>query len=201
MAANGEQQVLNVVSEQANDSRTRIEALFKENYSGLRLLILKSAQNEAVAADILNDAVATALEHLQAGRIAQPEQIAGYVYQVAMNLLRNHRRKMDERGDRRVDSDTIENIAGEGESADSLFANSVALQVRRVISELPTDRDRAIVKRFYLDEEDKEVICRELNLSVLHFDKVIFRARQRMRTLLEKSGFSKIDFFLMLCAV
>ena len=160
--------------------------------------ILKSTRNEAVAADLLNDAIATALEHLQADRIAQPEQIAGYVYQVAMNLLRNHRRKMDERSDNRVDSEALDSIAGE--STDSVALATIAQHVRQLIVELPTDRDRLIVRRFYLDEEEKDVICRELQLAPLHFDKVIFRARQRMKALLEKRGLKRHDFFLMLCA-
>jgi hypothetical protein len=39
-----------------------------------------------------------------------------------------------------------------------------------------------------------------MGLSSLHFDKVIFRARQRMKTLLEARGFSKRDFFAVLLA-
>jgi RNA polymerase sigma-70 factor (ECF subfamily) len=70
--------------------------------------------------------------------------------------------------------------------------------VRELIAELPTERDRLIVKRFYLDEEDKGVICDELGLSPLHFDKVIFRARQRMKDKLEIRGFKKSDFFILL---
>ena len=177
-----------------------MEALIKENYQGLRLLILKSTRDEATAADILNDAIATALEHLQANRIAQPEQIAGYVYQVAMNHLRNHRRKMDERRDKRVDSDTLDNLPGDSASVDTLAERSIAQQVRKLIEELPTERDRLIVKRFYLDEDDKEAICRDLSLTQLHFDKVIFRARQRMKAILERSGLSRTDFFSILCA-
>ena len=63
---------------------------------------------------------------------------------------------------------------------------------------MPTQRDREVVKRFYLDEEDKDAICRDLGLSALHFDKVIFRARQRMRSLLEARGFRRNDFFSVL---
>jgi RNA polymerase sigma-70 factor, ECF subfamily len=206
MAAEGEQikmagqPISHQGSGSASVSRAKVEALIKEHYSGLRLLILKATRNEATAADILNDAIATSWEHLQAGRIAQPEQIAGYVYQVAMNHLRNHRRKMDERGDKRVDSEMLDSVASDNASLDELAETAIAQQVRRVIQELPTDRDRLIVKRFYLDEDDKDAICRDLSLSALHFDKVIFRARQRMRTLIEKHGFKPSDFFLILCA-
>jgi RNA polymerase sigma-70 factor (ECF subfamily) len=70
-----------------------------------------------------------------------------------------------------------------------------------VLEALPVTRDREIVKRFYLDEEDKERICGELGLSPVHFDRVIFRARQRMRAMLESMGIGKSDIFgfLIVC--
>jgi RNA polymerase sigma-70 factor (ECF subfamily) len=45
-------------------------------------------------------------------------------------------------------------------------------------------RDRTLLMRFYIDEEEKEKICLELNLSSLHFNRVIFRARRRFKELL-----------------
>jgi len=182
-------------------SRDRVDALIKEHYSGLLVLLLRSTRNTATAADIVNDAIATSLEHLRTGRIAQPEQIAGYIYQVALNHLRNRRRKMDERTDRRVDAETLESVASDQAAPDVLAESAIVDQVRRVIEELPTERDRLIVKRFYLDEEDKDRLCKELGISFLHFDKVIFRARQRMRALLQKHGFKRTDFFSILCVV
>ena len=176
-------------------------ALIREQYFGLRTLLARTARDKALAEDILNDALATSIEHLQAGRIANPEQIAGYVYQVAMNLLRNHRRKMDERSDNKVDAESVHDLASSGDASDGVSADSLAAQVRAIIEQLPTERDRLIVKRFYLDEEEKEVICKELSLSALHFDRVIHRARQRMKELMEKRGLKRSDFFLMLCAV
>ena len=56
--------------------------------------------------------------------------------------------------------------------------------------------------RFYLHEESKEQVCRELELSDEHFNRVIFRARNRFRGLLEDRGW-KADLlaitFLALC--
>ncbi|HET9795823.1 MAG TPA: sigma-70 family RNA polymerase sigma factor, partial [Thermoanaerobaculia bacterium] len=54
---------------------------------------------------------------------------------------------------------------------------------RRVLAELPSERDRRILFRFYIDEDDKEQICRELSLTSLHFNRVLFRARERYRAL------------------
>jgi RNA polymerase sigma-70 factor, ECF subfamily len=60
---------------------------------------------------------------------------------------------------------------------------------------MPVARDREILVRFYLDDEERETICRELGLSEEHFNRVIFRARNRFRELLEHRGFWKADLF------
>jgi RNA polymerase sigma-70 factor (ECF subfamily) len=60
--------------------------------------------------------------------------------------------------------------------------------VRRLLGELPQTRDREILFRFYLAEEAKEDLCRDLGLTAQQFNLVLFRARQRFRQLLEEAG-------------
>jgi len=69
----------------------------------------------------------------------------------------------------------------------SVLVDEEAEMVRRLIGELPTDRDRQLLLRFYVGEEDKERICADLGLDSLHFNRVLFRARQRFKELLERS--------------
>jgi RNA polymerase sigma-70 factor (ECF subfamily) len=66
-----------------------------------------------------------------------------------------------------------------------LDAEKVAL-VRQVVDELEPERDRQLLRRFYLGEEDKDVLCRDLGLTSQHFNRVLFRARQRYRELYER---------------
>ena len=55
-----------------------------------------------------------------------------------------------------------------------------------MLAELKNDRDREILSRHYISGEDKEDICRDLELSDLHFNRVLFRARQRYKELFER---------------
>ncbi|MET0659184.1 MAG: sigma-70 family RNA polymerase sigma factor [Steroidobacteraceae bacterium] len=175
------------------------DEFIRRHYAGLQSLLRRKIKDPAVAADLLNEAVATAISHSRSGRVGQPERLAGYVYRVALNLYRNHCREFDNRTDLRVAPDDVHNLPA-GDAASEQADTSILQQVRTLIRELPTPRDRDIVKRFYLDEEEKESICSSLDLSPLHFDRVIFRARQRLRTLLEAKGFVKSDFFSVLMA-
>ena len=56
--------------------------------------------------------------------------------------------------------------------------------IKRLIEELSVERDREILLRFYIREEDKESICTALAITPLHFNRVLFRAKQRFRELL-----------------
>ncbi|HKQ14221.1 MAG TPA: sigma-70 family RNA polymerase sigma factor [Steroidobacteraceae bacterium] len=173
----------------------------RQHYAGLQALLQRRIGDPAIAAEMLNEAVATAIVHARQGRVAQPERLAGYVFRVALNLYRNYRREFDNRAELRAAGDAIQQL--HGSTADDGLEAGIVREVRAIVASLPTPRDREIVKRFYLDEEDKEQICQSLGLAPLHFDKVIFRARQRLRALLEARGFSKSDLLgvLLVCFV
>lgn len=185
--------------EPALDQRS-VEALLVRDYPGLRRLLVRQARDPALAADLLNDAICTTLEKWRAGQIERPEQICGYVFQVALNLLRNHRRIVAERPERRADAETLERTPGNTASVDELAETGMAQRVRSLLQRLGNTRDRVILKRFYLDEERKDVICRELGLEADQFDKVLHRARARLRDLLESSGLRRTDLFSLVLA-
>jgi RNA polymerase sigma-70 factor, ECF subfamily len=168
-----------------------LSAVYRD-YPGLRALILRRVRDPEVAADILQDAAVTTLEKLRSGEIAHPENLGGYLYRVAINHLRNHRRK-----DRTALSspEQLEELRDSVDDPDweRVGRPQWAAAARRMLEEMPAARDRELLVRFYLNDEDKDAICRELNLSQEHFNRVIFRARNRFRELLEQRGFGRSD--------
>jgi hypothetical protein len=63
-----------------------------------------------------------------------------------------------------------------------------------------------VLVRFYLDGTDKQQLCRELGLSPKHFDRVLMRARSRLRTIIERRAphlalFPRINAFLLPLAI
>ena len=61
----------------------------------------------------------------------------------------------------------------------------VCHHVRALLDGLKKERDREILKRFYVQEEDKESICSYLGVDSTHFNRVLFRARRRLRSEIE----------------
>ena len=163
------------------------------NMSGLRAQLARVTGNVELAADLLQDAVVTALQKLRAGEISDPSHLDGYVYRVALNHLRNHRR----RNKFAANSDDIGDPADEADAsrvAKELEADQWARLVKQLLREMPVLRDRELLVRFYLKEESKEELCRAFGLTELHFNRVIHRARDRFRELLQRRGLGKSDF-------
>ena len=176
-----------------------VALLLERHYPGLLSLLRRRIGNPDVAQDMLGQGILTALEHYGAGRIADPAAIAGYAFGCALQHFKNRRRNFDDRPGLHTDVEALEAVRTQSTAGieQELLPTR---QVRSALESLPTERDRLIVKRFYLDEEDKDVLCREFKLTAAQFDRVISRARLRMRALLEGSGLSKPDLLgVLLC--
>jgi RNA polymerase sigma-70 factor (ECF subfamily) len=172
--------------------------MMESNYGVLLRLVRRKLRDRELAADLVNEAMAISLEHLRSGKLLKVDQgIAGYVFKVSMNLLRNYRRNKNNATEVRSDASALDKLAitPERDDSDDLRIKQLT---RELLESLNMARDRAIVERFYLDEEDKDSICRDLDVTSAQFNLVISRARQRMRRLLDTRGLLKTD---LLCLV
>jgi RNA polymerase sigma-70 factor (ECF subfamily) len=173
-------------------SREVAERELLRHYPGLVALLMRRVGDRQLALDLLQDAIVTALTKLDGGGRVDPDTIAGFVFRAAMNHLRNHRRHERVRGPDGQSADGVEADAAVSPAEQS--QRQVLRQVvRRVLEDLPAGRDRELIVRFYLDEQDKDDICRSLGLSDAQFSRVIFRARERLRTLAERAGLTRWD--------
>jgi len=165
------------------------------NMAGLKAQLARVTGSTDLASDLLQDAVVTALQKLRAGEISDPTHLDGYVYRVALNHLRNYRRKDKSHPGHSEGIDDLIDGADSSRPTDKLQADQWACLAKKLLQEVSPVRDRELLVRFYLHEERKEDLCRAYGLTELHFNRVIFRARVRFRELLERHGLGKSDFF------
>ncbi len=180
--------------------KPELEALIAREYTGLRLLISRRAGDPNVGADLLNEALCITWEKWQAHQIERADCIAGYIFQVAMNLLRNHRRSAGERPERRAATSVLDTLEHDA-AGDRQIEDRLAVRVKTALSEMGGARDREVLLRFYFHDEDGESICRDLNLTPQQLARVLHRARGRLRKLLESEGMKKGDLFSILAIV
>lgn len=152
---------------------------------GLRLILLKRTGNPQLAQDLCQDTFVIALKKLRAGELRKPEALAGFLRQIAVNLSIEHFRK--EKRYVHQDDGIIELQTPHIErKAERIDRAQVRTMLDEALDELAQPRDREILKRFYLLDEDKSSICSALELSAAHFDRVLYRAKQRMRSLIQQ---------------
>jgi RNA polymerase sigma factor (sigma-70 family) len=141
------------------------------------------------AEDLTQETLHVVVERVRAGTIDDPRRVFAFAASTARNLALNAARKAL-RQQTVVDSELIDELAQNLEMEQSELSDADDLQLAQAVAalldELPTERDRQMLIRFYLDGTDKEQLCRELGLSPKHFDRVLMRARSRLRTIIER---------------
>lgn len=164
---------------------TAAEASLVQRYSrGLLYLLRRLGAPPELAEDLHQETFRIVLERLRRRGLDEPAGLAGFLRGTARNLMIAERRKTARR---RTDADpeglerAVQPSPGQ---LSSVLLDEEAAIVRRLIGELPAERDRQLLLRFYVAEEEKENICADLGLDSLHFNRVLFRARHRFKELL-----------------
>ena len=138
------------------------------------------------AEDVHQDTFCIVLDRLRTRGIDDPARIAAFIHRTALNVLLGEYRKESRR---QTHADT-ELIQRQGDSnADQLrelIRRESQTAIRDTVLALNNERDRELMYRFYILQQEKPMICRALSLTSVHFDRVISRARKRFRDLIER---------------
>ncbi len=166
------------------------EREFVQRYlQGVRTLVRRySRPGDPIVEDLTQDVLANVLVRLRTGALRDSKALSSYVHSaVARATSAEYRR-------RHVPEPEValEQIAAEDTPLKQVSNNQLKHILLEMLSELPVPRDREILKRFYLDEMDKDEVCRQLGIDADHFHRVVFRARGRLRSLLMEAGFGQL---------
>jgi RNA polymerase sigma-70 factor (ECF subfamily) len=177
-----------LVARIAGGARDAEDAMVRRYGPGLLYLLKRRARDPDLALDLRQDALRVAIEKLRSGPIDEPERLAAYLRGVALNLWIAHQRKNARRGTT-ADSEAVEGAPDESSAGpyEQVSREQVRDAVGVLLGELSTPRDREILKRLYIHDEDKDAICAALGVDATHFNRVLFRAKQRFRELLVKA--------------
>jgi RNA polymerase sigma-70 factor (ECF subfamily) len=165
---------------------TAEEALVVRYRRGLLYLLHRLGAVPEIAEDVQQETFRIVIERLRRGGLDDPAGLAPFLRGTARNLLIAERRKTARRRTWGDSGELAAAVAPAPSQLQTVLLDEEAEIVRKLIGELPTDRDRQLLLRFYVGEEDKDKICADLGLESLHFNRVLFRARQRFKELLER---------------
>lgn len=165
---------------------TAEEELVATYGEGLAFVLRRWTRDREAADDLYQETLGRALEKLRSGELRNAASLPSFLRGLAWNLCIDHYRRRTARGGREAPlGDHVDPPdPGAGQLA-SLLRREKAEVVRRLLAELPAARDRQVLTRFYLEEQDKERIRADLGLSPAELNMVLFRARRRCQALFE----------------
>lgn len=162
------------------------ETTFVRRHQRAVALVLQTRVQPDRVHDLTQETFIVVIARMRNSGINDPNRIGGFLRQTAINLANSDRRKyLRQRTD--TDNDSIEVVVDEALGpADSVELDQLASMIGELMDELPMRRDRELLQRYIVNEEDKFALCREYALTSEHFDRVLHRARVRLKELLEK---------------
>ncbi|HVR07246.1 MAG TPA: RNA polymerase sigma factor, partial [Thermoanaerobaculia bacterium] len=164
------------------------EELVARYGEGLAFLLRRFTRDRETADDLYQETFRRALEKLRRGELRDPASLPSFLRGLARNLSIDHYRGRARRSGRERPLDEASEPPDErtGQLGSLLREERIAL-VRRLVGEVPRRRDREVLLRFYLEEEDKQRIQSDLGLSGAELNLVLFRARRRCQALFEEA--------------
>ena len=135
-------------------------------------------RSREAAEDVRQETLMRVLRNLRKGVIEDPNRFGAYVNSVCKNVMLEQFR-----GDSRWSQ-----LPGEGPEPhgsdtgveSSMLREERQERVRQALEELPL-KDRNLLRRIFLDEEDKDAVCKEYGVTREHLRVLLHRARGRLR--------------------
>lgn len=122
---------------------------------------------------------------LRAGKIQQPERLGAFVNSMCNNVLLEQYRS-GARTDS-LDEDDGKDFPAKGiDLVDALDAQQMEKKVREIIEQL-SERDRRLLREIFLEERDKDDVCRDFGVDREYLRVLLHRAKQAFKALYLKN--------------
>jgi RNA polymerase sigma-70 factor (ECF subfamily) len=146
----------------------------------IRMKVGQRLHSTAALEDVQQETFARVLWVLTEGRMQQPERLGAFVHSVCSNVLREHCRSAW----REVPADDgfVDNIPDPAIGVcDAIATRQMQEEVREVLDEL-SEKDRRLMKALFLEERDKDDVCRDFGVDREHLRVLVYRAKQSFKS-------------------
>ena len=176
----------------AGDFRTQEH--FSVYFSALIKIKLGSRlkRPEAVE-DVRQETFARFFAALRGEKILQPDRLGSFVNSICNNVLQEHYRSSVH--DTSLDDDEDNDFPSLNINLlDALVAKENGKKVREILEKLP-ERDRRLLREVFLEERDKDEVCRDFGVDRDYLRVLLHRAKQAFKaTYLKHMGENPPDF-------
>lgn len=169
----------------AGDFRTQEH--FGVYFSALIQVKLRSRlQARDAIEDVRQETFARFFVALREGRILHPERLGSFVNSICNNVLMEHYRSStchtsldDDDGEQKDFPAPATDLLG------ALTAKETKDKVREILEQL-AERDRRLLREVFLEERDKDEVCRDFGVDREYLRVLLHRAKQAFKALYKK---------------
>ena len=164
----------------------RTEDHFVRYFSELIQLKLRSRVNSPEAMeDLRQETFARVFVTLRSAGLRQPERLGAFVNSVCKNVLLEHYRASSRENP--VEEEEGENIPDPSLDVVGILTHKEMQQkVRQVLDEL-SERDRRLLREIFLEERDKDRVCKDFNVDRDYLRVLLHRAKQAFKAVYLKN--------------
>ena len=117
------------------------------------------------------------------GGVRQPERFGAFVNSICNNVLLEYYRSL---GKNQQMDDTHQEIPDKVLDLEGvMLSKQCSEQVRKILWELPA-RDRELLRAVFLEEKEKDAVCREIGVDRNYLRVLLHRAKHKFKTVYEK---------------
>jgi RNA polymerase sigma-70 factor, ECF subfamily len=164
---------------QAGDFRTQ------EHFSGyfgalIRIKLGSRINSRETIEDLRQETFARFFSALRAGKILQPERLGAFVNSICNNVLLEHYRTAGRSTS--LDEEESESLPASDFDLLAVLGTKETQKKVRIILEKLTERDRRLLREVFLEERDKDEVCREFGIDREYLRVLLHRAKQAFKT-------------------
>jgi len=166
----------------AGDPHTELH--FASYFSKLIQIKLRSRlYSREAAEDVRQETFSRFFIALHAGKIQHPDRLGSYVNSMCNNVLLEQYRSAARDNSNDDDNSNPENElpAKDANALERLEEQEVVRKVRETLEELP-ERDRRLLREIFLEERDKDDVCRDFDVKREYLRVLLLRAKEKFAT-------------------
>lgn len=164
----------------------RTQEHFVAYFSELIQLKLRSRLHSPQAIeDVRQETFTRVFTALRAGKIRQPDRLGAFVNSMCNNVLLEHYRSSSR--DSSLDEEESPDLPASGvDIFGTVASRQMGEKVREILEELP-ERDRRLLREIFLEERDKDDVCRDFGVDRDYLRVLLHRAKQSFKSIYLKN--------------
>ncbi|MGB7824070.1 MAG: sigma-70 family RNA polymerase sigma factor [Candidatus Sulfotelmatobacter sp.] len=139
--------------------------------------------------DVRQETFSRVFAALRGGKIRQPDRLGAFVNSMCNNVLLEQYRASS-RDSSLEDEEQADFPALTVDVLGAIAAKQMAEKIREILEEMP-ERDRRLLQEVFLEERDKDEVCRDLGVDRDYLRVLLHRAKQSFKSLYLKNVASR----------